>query len=399
LINKRSGRGGYINKDSNLNLCSKTNLKGKISTFSAIIEKSIRSGVFKLTKVIRGNDQLVNLIPHIGMILLVILVLGGSSLDNRGYFSSYVSLKQSILEPVEVKAMTLSLDKYTPLIEEEKSNFVQNLEDESLTFASAQGYLDQPQAVLAGFTEKRDLALRSELVTKYTVKRGDTVSGIAKQFNINVSTLRWANQLSNLNHIKPGRRLIVPARNGIWHLVKKGETISSLLKKFGGNRRATLKVNGLNREDKIYRNQKILIVGGRQPAPKVSTVAISNHSSGRYSKSYTSSPHSRSVTGSSYNRYPYGWCTWYVASRRNVPWSGNAGAWLYNAQAMGFRIGQSPLVGAIMVTGESWVGHVALVEAVYGSTIKVSEMNYRGWGVVSTRVLSKHSPTIKGYIY
>jgi len=77
------------------------------------------------------------------------------------------------------------------------------------------------------------------------------------------------------------------------------------------------------------------------------------------------------------HRFPYGYCTWYVAQRRYVPWSGNAGTWLYKAKAMGYATGRTPKVGSIMVSSESWWGHVAIVEKVSGSTITISEMNLR----------------------
>lgn len=100
------------------------------------------------------------------------------------------------------------------------------------------------------------------------------------------------------------------------------------------------------------------------------------------------------------NVFPYGYCTYYVAQRRVVTWRGNAGTWLSGAQAQGYATGGTPKVGAIMVTAEgSSAGHVAYVEKVDGNMITVSEMNYRGFGVISTRTLSASSSFIKGFIY
>lgn len=84
------------------------------------------------------------------------------------------------------------------------------------------------------------------------------------------------------------------------------------------------------------------------------------------------------------NGYTYGQCTYYVASRRNVPggW-GNAANWIYGAQASGFPTGTAPRPGAIGV--EKGINHVVYVEAVIGDMVTVSEMNYVGWNVVSQR--------------
>ena len=98
--------------------------------------------------------------------------------------------------------------------------------------------------------------------------------------------------------------------------------------------------------------------------------------------------------------FPYGYCTYFVAQKRGgVPWSGNAGTWLSGARSYGFATGGAPQVGAIMVTSESPVGHVAYVEAVNGDIVTVSEMNYKGFGIVSSRTLSASSGVIKGFIY
>jgi peptidoglycan hydrolase CwlO-like protein len=100
------------------------------------------------------------------------------------------------------------------------------------------------------------------------------------------------------------------------------------------------------------------------------------------------------------NHFAYGYCTWYVANRRNVPWFGNAKEWWGNAPPYGYAEGQAPIVGAIMVTRESGWGHVAYVESVNGDgSWTVSEMNFSGWNVVSRRTLRPGQAPVVGFIY
>ena len=107
-----------------------------------------------------------------------------------------------------------------------------------------------------------------------------------------------------------------------------------------------------------------------------------------------------SPTGPWPNHFSYGYCTWYVATKRFVPWFGNAIEWWLNARAYGFSEGQSPQVGAIMVTRESWFGHVAYVEAVNGDgSWTVSEMNFSGWAVVDRRTIKPGQVPLVGFIY
>ncbi len=76
------------------------------------------------------------------------------------------------------------------------------------------------------------------------------------------------------------------------------------------------------------------------------------------------------------NSYAYGNCTFYVANRRTIPGNwGNARTWLRNAQRAGYATGNIPQVGAIAWTGAGYLGHVAMVEEVSGSQVKIAEMN------------------------
>jgi surface antigen len=100
------------------------------------------------------------------------------------------------------------------------------------------------------------------------------------------------------------------------------------------------------------------------------------------------------------NRFAYGYCTWYVANKRYIPWLGNAIDWWPNARAYGYGEGSIPRVGAVMVTRESGYGHVAYVEAVNADgSWYVSEMNFVGWNRVSTRTIRPGQIPLVGFIY
>jgi surface antigen len=111
-------------------------------------------------------------------------------------------------------------------------------------------------------------------------------------------------------------------------------------------------------------------------------------------------PGPRPVTAPFPNHFAYGYCTWWVANQRPIPWFGNAIEWWPNAAAYGYAEGPTPRVGAVMVTRESAVGHVAYVIAVNGSSFTVSEMNYTSWDVVDQRTIQLGgSVPIVGFIY
>ena len=108
------------------------------------------------------------------------------------------------------------------------------------------------------------------------------------------------------------------------------------------------------------------------------------------------------------NHFAFGQCTYYVATRRCVPWFGNAHEWLRAAAAYGFSTGRYPRVGAIAVwrpggAGASPAGHVGYVEAVGpedgipAGTFKVSEMNWGGWDRVDYRLVDDDE--VMGFVY
>ncbi|MFO0971641.1 MAG: CHAP domain-containing protein [Candidatus Saccharimonadales bacterium] len=95
------------------------------------------------------------------------------------------------------------------------------------------------------------------------------------------------------------------------------------------------------------------------------------------------------------NTYIPGYCTWYAKNRRpDLPNRlGNASTWVSNAAAQGFATGSTPKAGAIGQQGN----HVVYVEGVNADgSVTVSEMNYRGLFIISSRTVPA---TTFRYIY
>jgi surface antigen len=98
--------------------------------------------------------------------------------------------------------------------------------------------------------------------------------------------------------------------------------------------------------------------------------------------------------------FPWGQCTYWVASQRYVPWSGNAINWWGAAQSFAVPEGQVPVVGAIAVFDNGYYGHVALVTNVLADgSWQQSEMNVYGLGVVDTRTINPDEGDLVGFIY
>ena len=229
-------------------------------------------------------------------------------------------------------------------------------------------------------------------ITTYTVMPGDTLSGVASKFNITSQTITWANNLDDADMIKPGQVLTILPTTGLLYNVAPGDTADSIAATFSANAAQILSFN--NAEVKgLTPGMRIIVPDGvKQEAPKPAVAAPVTGSYGQVAGASIVAPQLTHYAFSG-NGYSFGYCTYYVASRRSVPsnW-GNANAWYYNAQVSGFSVGSTPVPGAIAWTGDGYSGHVAYVEGVSGGMVTISEMNYNGgWDRVSSRTVPASS--------
>lgn len=233
-------------------------------------------------------------------------------------------------------------------------------------------------------------------IIKYEVQSGDSPGSIATSFGISTYTVLWANSLKVGDIIKPGQELEILPITGVKHKALEADTVESIAEKYKADADEVIAFNELPADGTLTAEKILIIPNGQKEAP------IKPAPQRTYSKVVSSSKYSSSkdLNPNKGHRFPYGYCTWYVATRVYVPWSGHAKSWLYNSRAYGYRTGTTPVAGSIVVTTENiWYGHVAYVEAVHGDTITLSEMNYVGWGRESVRVLSVNSRVIRGYVY
>jgi surface antigen len=236
----------------------------------------------------------------------------------------------------------------------------------TLAIAESEEYIKQNDSLSTESTK---------LEQEYLVQKGDTLTTIAQKFNLHVATILDRNKIDagSVESIKTGQTLIIPCKDT------------------SDSQDWLAQLNAKKEQERLAEQKR------QQQLAAARAVATRNSSS---SRTTTSTKGAKLAEYSGSNSYPYGWCTWYAASRRGVPGNwGNAGSWLSSARGSGYATGSEPQAGAILVTNESWVGHVAYVESVNGDQITISEMNYRGWGVVSSRTLNAHSGVVKGYIY
>lgn len=105
--------------------------------------------------------------------------------------------------------------------------------------------------------------------------------------------------------------------------------------------------------------------------------------------------------------YAWGNCTYWAFAMRlwagnPIPTTwGNANTWDDRAKADGYSVDHTPAVGAVYQTDGGDLGHVAYVTALDDQTGKwtISEMNYKGLNIVSTRTFPKDTAIFYNFIH
>src|SRR5699024_6150638 len=100
----------------------------------------------------------------------------------------------------------------------------------------------------------------------YTVKSGDTLSGIASKYGTTTKALQNLNGITNPNLIYAGQKLIVSGKakankksTAKYHTVKSGDTVSGLAVKYGSTQKQIVSWNKLASANKIYVGQKLRV--------------------------------------------------------------------------------------------------------------------------------------------
>jgi len=243
----------------------------------------------------------------------------------------------------------------------------------------------------------------SRTIQRYVTKAGDTAQTVGRKFGVSSTTIKWANNLST-DAISAGKNLIIPPTDGVIYTVKKGDTVSSIAAKYQASADRVVSFNDLELSG-VRAGKTIIIPGGVLPASERPGYVdpSSAASQGSYGGGY-STIDAQLAGASAGNRYAYGNCTWYAYERRvqlGLPvgsfW-GNAATWAMYARAAGYRVDNTPSVGAIAQWnayqgGSYYAGHVGIVESVNSDgSITISEMNYLyNFNRVTSRTISPSS--------
>ena len=98
--------------------------------------------------------------------------------------------------------------------------------------------------------------------TVYTVVKGDTLSGIASKYGTTYQKLAEYNGIANPNIIYVGQKIKIPngnTNNPITYTVKKGDTLSGIASRYGTTYQKIARDNNISNPNLIYPNQVLKI--------------------------------------------------------------------------------------------------------------------------------------------
>ncbi len=118
-----------------------------------------------------------------------------------------------------------------------------------------------PQSASSEFTESV-VGPKSDQISVYVVREGDSLSQIANMFGVSVKTIMWANDIGSKEIIRPRETLTILPVSGVQHTVAKGDTLAGIAKKYDGDIKKIMDMNGFEEGHVLAVGDKIIIPGG-----------------------------------------------------------------------------------------------------------------------------------------
>ena len=362
------------------------------------------SNISKIINILSQKSTVVY--SSIFIVVIMIAVFGGGQSES----SRTVELNNQIESKVSESSKNSDLNSnYSVADKVTESGVIANLaESADLAIAPSAASLststailqDSPQVntaiekpkVLEVLSEKRE-------IVKYTTQSEELIQSIADKYGITAQTIKWVNKLKG-DSVSAGKELRILPVDGIVYTVKSGDSLKSIVEKYQASLERVISYNKLKDGERLKEGIELVLPGGilpeedrpdYNPKSRIASITSSSKSVGQSNVTVSISPNYNVKAG---NAYAWGNCTWC-----------NASTWAVSARAAGYRVDQTPSVGAIAqwnayANPYIWgYGHVAIVESINSDgTITVTDMNYAGkLNVVTTRTVSASS--VSNYIH
>ena len=190
------------------------NLFDSIRAFLATKSRSLSLESQKLF-LVAGNAQSAvkvffksnRFLPHYALVALTAIAM----IANVGESSRAYALSVELIEidPEAESSIVQTLDHYTPTI----ANDALSVEKANQALAYSDGFVDNSVSIDTQITAREEpLPDNSSETVYYVVRAGDTLTALGWKFGVKLVTLKYLNDVDNIDAIKPGVRLKIPPR-------------------------------------------------------------------------------------------------------------------------------------------------------------------------------------------
>ncbi|MEK6452631.1 GH25 family lysozyme [Caldifermentibacillus hisashii] len=181
--------------------------------------------------------------------------------DFAGKYTSTVGV-ESATPTGEVKHIgSLSLVDYLKSVGKDASFNARKALAAQYGISNYTGTAAQNLALLSKLKDGVQPTQSTSTTTTYTVKRGDTLSGIAAKYNTTFSKLASLNNIKNVNRIYVGQVLkvsgTVPTTQ--YYSVVSGDNLTKIAKKYGTTINQLVSLNGIKNPNLIRVGQKLRV--------------------------------------------------------------------------------------------------------------------------------------------
>jgi len=183
------------------------------------------------------------------------------SKDYAGKYTNVATVENATNTGVVKKIGSLSLVDYLKSVGKDASFNARKALAAQYGISNYTGSAAQNLALLSKLKNGVQPTQSTSTTTTYTVKRGDTLSGIAAKYGTTVANLQKLNGISNPNKIYVGQKLKIsgsaPAKQ--YYTVKVGDTLSGIAAKYGTSVSRLASLNGIKNPNLIRVGQKLRV--------------------------------------------------------------------------------------------------------------------------------------------
>jgi murein DD-endopeptidase MepM/ murein hydrolase activator NlpD len=182
------------------------------------------------------------------IIIAIIIIYAGYSLStNTRPASKFVYEELIVLNPDQ-------------LAEENPANEVE-VNGKGPIFEEAR--IEEEEAIDRAEQSVEHLSLLDQ-VQEYRVRKGDNLWNIARNYGIDIDTIIGANDITNMNQIKPGDIIQILPVKGIVYKINPGESLWTISRQFGIGIEEIVKANAIGNPD-LVKPGCLLILPGAKP--------------------------------------------------------------------------------------------------------------------------------------